>query len=743
MRATESKLRRTDPGAFVVASAPGQMRAAANAGDANAVIEAIADFYGTWNFTSTELYFSDRWLASLGYSPADLSHEQGFFERSIHPDDRAVFESQLKAHLAGRARAWNCECRIRNKAGAYQWFEIHGRVTRESGNGAPAQLVGMVFDIEARKHQEERPASYEQLSSIFQGLNECAWIVDPVHFGLLAFNKSFEDRMFKSHGVLLRAGMRAEEIDSGSARNWKQYYNNILEQVKVGKDCRHRSSAAALEVVSRCLLRNGQVDAICLFGHDITPPERIEEALRNSEEKFTKAFLQCPVALVLTSNVDHRYIEVNRAFEENTGYRREEVIGKSSLEVGMWVDNEQQVKLVEELKTSGSARDLIFSFRNKSGEIRSGVGSAELIELNGEPCMLAAVVDFTEQKRAEEALRESEECLRIAIESGRMYAFEWDPATDAVRRSSLASEILGLRESELSDVKQELIEGIHDDDRDQYVRLLGSLSAQEPNYKTIFRLSRHDGTMIWLQEAGRAFFSANGKIRKVVGISSDVTELRRSEQALRELSQRLISSQEEERRRVARDLHDNIGQKLALVCIQAQRIDSGEAAEQHTDHSDMHELYQKIKVIGTDISTLSHRLHSSELNFLGLGIAAQRLCREFQDQYGIDVQCTVKNFPSKIEIGKSLCFYRVLQEALQNIAKHSHATRVIVELQARKDELTLRVSDNGKGFEMTSADFGPGLGLISVRERLNLVGGRFALSSKIGFGTTLTAYVPV
>jgi signal transduction histidine kinase len=275
------------------------------------------------------------------------------------------------------------------------------------------------------------------------------------------------------------------------------------------------------------------------------------------------------------------------------------------------------------------------------------------------------------------------------------------------------------------------------------VQLLNSLSAFNPSYKTIFRYMRHDGRTIWLQENGRALFAADGKIRKVTGITSDVTEIRRSEQTLRELSQRLITSQEDERRRIARELHDNIGQKLALLCIQAQRVDSGEAEEQHTDRDDVHELYQKIKVIASDISKLSHRLHSSELNFLGLGVAAERLCRDFQVQFGIDIQFAARNLPSKLDSGKSLCLYRVLQEALQNVAKHSHATRVVVDFQNRKDELILKVSDNGRGFDPDSIDFGRGLGLMSVKERLNLVGGRFALSSQVGSGTTLTANVPI
>jgi len=208
---------------------------------------------------------------------------------------------------------------------------------------------------------------------------------------------------------------------------------------------------------------------------------------------------------------------------------------------------------------------------------------------------------------------------------------------------------------------------------------------------------------------------------------------------LRELSGRLITSQEEERRRIARELHDHIGQEAALICVQAQRLDSGVADEEHTTRSDAHELYRKIKVLTSDISKLSHRLHSSELSFLGLPAAAERLCREFANQYGIDVDYQPKSLPATLDTAKSLCLYRVLQEALQNVVKHSRASHVVVELQTIENELVLKVRDNGGGFDVEKT--GSGLGLLSMRERLNFVGGRFAITSRRGSGTKVMATV--
>ena len=362
-----------------------------------------------------------------------------------------------------------------------------------------------------------------------------------------------------------------------------------------------------------------------------------------------------------------------------------------------------------------------------------------MIELDGEPCMLSVVTDITEHKRAIEAFRESEERLRIAIEAGHMYAFQWDVATDIVERSEQSTAMLELPNSGSTHTKQELIDQMLPEDRQQYVDAMGSATPEHPDYKTVFRLPLKDGHTAWFEESGRAIFGDDGKLRKVIGITSDVTEARASERALRELSGRLITSEEEERRRVARELHDHIGQEAALICVQAQRLDSGLADDEHTTRSEIRELYKRIKVLASDISKLSHRLHSSELSFLGLSVAGERLCRDFANQFGIDVDYHADPLPSTLDSAKSLCLYRVLEEALQNVAKHSHATRVTVEIKARDNELSLKVRDNGHGFDVEKT--GPGLGLLSMRERLNFVGGRFAITSKRGSGTLVTAFV--
>jgi PAS domain S-box-containing protein len=468
------------------------------------------------------------------------------------------------------------------------------------------------------------------------------------------------------------------------------------------------------------------------------------ERPRVSEKRLAHAFLMSPLAMTITSARDHRYLEVNEFFEKATGYARDEVLGKTPFDIDLWANPEQRRALVETLLDTGSVRDIELQVRTKGGELRNGLASADLIEIGGEPCVLSVAQDITEQKRVERALRDSEERLRIAIQSGQMYAFDWDIKSDVVQRSEESSKVLGAwLAGDSQSSKVAFIAHIHPEDRKHYCNVVAGLAPEHPKYRVLFRFQRTAQKFGWLEESGRAFFNSDGKLRRIVGITADVTEARETERALRELSGRLISSQEEERRRVARELHDNIGQDLALLAAQSQRVDSGTSQQEGTLQSDAHEIHKRVKDIALKVSQLSHRLHSSELDFLGLGVAVERLCRDFDRQYGIDVDFDAKNLPQNLDGPVALCFYRVTQEALQNVAKHSQAKLVRVRLTCDKGELKLGIQDDGVGFDVEKARFESGLGLISMQERMHGIGGLYRIHSKVGTGTKLQAVVAI
>jgi signal transduction histidine kinase len=203
----------------------------------------------------------------------------------------------------------------------------------------------------------------------------------------------------------------------------------------------------------------------------------------------------------------------------------------------------------------------------------------------------------------------------------------------------------------------------------------------------------------------------------------------------------LIEAQEEERTRIARELHDDISQRVALLAMQLDRMSLNLPASAADLKQGVEEAARQTSEIGNDIQALSHLLHNSKLEYQGLTAATAGFCRELSDRHGVAIDVRSEDIPSDLPPEISLCLYRVAQEALQNVMKHSGSRRVEVSLKSTLNELLLTVRDFGIGFDPADAVKGRGLGLISMKERLNLVGGELSIDSQPQTGTTILARV--
>jgi len=201
-------------------------------------------------------------------------------------------------------------------------------------------------------------------------------------------------------------------------------------------------------------------------------------------------------------------------------------------------------------------------------------------------------------------------------------------------------------------------------------------------------------------------------------------------------------AQEEERRRIARELHDDLSQRMALVQIGLeefkQRIpDLSCQSEQSLDN-----LGEILSDVSSDLHVLSRQLHPSLLEGLGLVASLKRICREFRAQYKLEVQFMHKDIPTEIPGDVALCLFRIAQEGLRNVAKHSGASKAELEILGNTEQIYLYISDSGHGFNIEAAREAAGLGLISMRERLRLVGGQLSIESELTRGTRICARVP-
>jgi signal transduction histidine kinase len=262
-------------------------------------------------------------------------------------------------------------------------------------------------------------------------------------------------------------------------------------------------------------------------------------------------------------------------------------------------------------------------------------------------------------------------------------------------------------------------------------------------FRMEYRLRRHDGEYRWILDIGAPRFNADHSLAGFIGAGIDVTERKIAEKALAGVSGKLIEAQELERARIARELHDDICQRLALLSVEIVRVqkDSPSLPEQILRRMD--ELQKQASEIGFDVQSLSHELHSSKLELLGLVPAIRGFCREFGEQQKIEIDFKAQDFPGSAPQEVSLCAFRVLQEALHNSAKHSQAQKINVELSWMANEILLTVRDSGVGFDSKAiVKESRGLGLVSMRERLKLVNGELFIESEPGRGTTIHARVP-
>jgi PAS domain S-box-containing protein len=286
-------------------------------------------------------------------------------------------------------------------------------------------------------------------------------------------------------------------------------------------------------------------------------------------------------------------------------------------------------------------------------------------------------------------------------------------------------------------------ERVHPDDLenclDVYTR---AFDLREP-FKMQYRLRRHDGEYRWMSDIGVPRLNLDGSFAGFIGSCMDVTENRLAEQTLANMGRKLIEAHEEERTWIARELHDDINQRIALLTVQVAQWaqDLPESGTEVTDR--IRHFRRDLAGLGNDIQALSHRLHSSKLDYLGIAAAAKSFCKEMCERQKLEIAFSHAGIPPNLPKEIALCLFRVLQEALQNAIKHSGKRSFTVELQGSLGEIELTVKDLGVGFDQQDAINRRGLGLISMRERLQLVGGELSIKSEPNHGTTISARVPL
>jgi PAS domain S-box-containing protein len=520
-------------------------------------------------------------------------------------------------------------------------------------------------------------------------------------------------------------------------------------ETRTEKTLRDGTPFAPMEVTVRCKdgsTRHLEVHLSTMAGDtnlvtfiDLTERKLAEDAIKESEARYRRIVeITNEGVWLLDSNLHTRY--VNRQMAEMLGYEPGEMVGRSVFDFYFPGDVERK-KQVLRGRQQGRREQLDERVRRKDGsELWVRMAATPVLKDNAEfDGALAMMSDITERKLSEERLRESEERFRLVANTAPVMIWMSGPDKKPTYFNQPWLDFTGLSET---DLLNGLAGIVHPEDylqcHDVYCR---GFDQRQP-FRKECRLRRHDGQYRWMLDIGVPRFHKDGSFAGYIGSCVDVTEHKLAEDVLANMTRKLVEAQEQERARIARELHDDISQRLAMLAIEIDQVqEHAETASEVRDR--VHELSNRTKDISSDVQALSHELHSSKLEYLGIVGGMKSWCSEFGEKQGMEIEFKSSGLPNSLPPEISICLFRVLQEALHNAAKHSGVERVDVQLREEACEIHLIVSDLGKGFDVASAMRDRGLGVTSMQERVRLVGGTIVVDSKPLGGTTIHVRVPL
>jgi PAS domain S-box-containing protein len=342
------------------------------------------------------------------------------------------------------------------------------------------------------------------------------------------------------------------------------------------------------------------------------------------------------------------------------------------------------------------------------------------------------------KKRSDQAARENEERFRRAIADAPVMI--WMAGVDK-RCTDVNQKWLAFTGRSIDAERGDgWVDGVHPDDVQRCVTLYSDAFDRREPFTIEYRLRRYDGVYRWVVDSGIPRFDADGDFLGYIGSAVDITDQKVAQATLSSLSGRLMEAQEQERSWIARELHDDVGQRTAALTMQVHFLIESFAKGSLNRHQ-VESLYAQMRELVTRVQAISRRLHPAVLDYDGLSTAASRLCRDLSMQHGVEIAFHAEDVPSDLPNDIALALFRVLQEGLNNAIKHSGGRQFIVTLIGSTGDVQLQVIDTGVGFDVEHARR-HGLGLISMSERLRFVNGEVSIDSQPGGGTTLRACVP-
>ncbi len=625
-----------------------------------------------------------------------------------------------------------------------------------------------VRDITTRRRGEEELRRSEAfIASVVENLPSMIFVKDAKDLKFVRFNKAGEDLLGHSREALIGKSdydlFPKEEADFFTDIDRQVLQSGRLLEIPEepiqtrdkGRRILHTKKIPILDAAGTSLYLLG-------ISEDITDRKRVEGELRKSEAQL-RAILDNSPGMVFLKDIEGRYLDVNRQFERTFHLTREQVVGKT--DEAIFPPEQAALFRANDLKALQAGVPLEFEevAMHDEGPHTSIVSKFPLYGGDGTPYALCGITtDITWRKIAEETLQASDAFTRTVLDSLSSHICVLDregvilKTNDAWREFAQRHVDDAFTFGDIGDNYLDRCGRSNAGDTSTRHTILKGIEAvlrgDQPSFSAEYQTLLPDVPRWFLmrvtplkesQSVVISHTDISERVRMAGLLEQHIFLLREKREELEFLAGKLIQAQEEERKRIARDLHDDFNQRLAALVVELESLERAPIASPKSVARQLAAIRSQVVQLSDDLHDLAYRLHPSLLEHVGLEIAARDHVAEFTKKTGLPVRFTAREVPGTISTEIATSLFRVLQESLQNVSKHAQATTVTVRLRGSSKGVGLSVRDNGKGFEVESKNARvKGLGLVSMEERMRGLGGFIRIYSLPKAGTNVCAWIP-
>jgi PAS domain S-box-containing protein len=725
----------------------------------------------------------------LNYSEQELSGKK--FTDVTHPDDIARSLEHAERLFRGDVSSYQLEKRYVTRDNKIIWAKVSVSLVRDKAS-APVYALAVVEDItEQRRTGQALEQSEKRFRSLVENSSDSITLLDAEGTILYDAGSVTHRGLGYSHEEYL--GRNAFElIHPNDLPETRRLLGELLKKpgaiMTSEYRVRHRDGSWRwIESTGTNLLQEPGVLAIVVNARDVTQRKQAEERLRQSEQRFSKAFHASPIAISIATLEEGRFIDVNESFLRLMGYTREEIIGRTAigaianrtsvahtrqgiigrtaLELGMWLGAKDRDAFARKLREQGSIRDIESSFRTKTGAIRQGLGSAELIELNGEQCILCLIHDITERKQAEEAMRKSEERFQLIARATNDTVWDWDLSSNQLWWNEGIKSVFGYSIEEIQLDASWWDQHIHPEDRDRVLDgMRATIDSNELFWSAEYRYRRADRSYADVFDRGYVIRDDEGKPVRMIGAMMDITERKRFEVELAKARDEALESARLKSEFLANISHEVRTPLNGIIGMTVLLHDSGLAPNQLAFAETIQTSSESLLRIINDILDFS-KLEAGKMNFEVLDFnlreavetTIQLLAERAQNKHIELVSLVDSDVPALLR-GDPGRLRQVITNLVVNAIKFTGQGEVVLRV-AREVEtgthttLCFTVRDTGIGIAPEALPYlfqafsqadgsttrkygGTGLGLAISKQLVEMMGGQIGVESTPGKGST-------